>query len=73
MLGRIHFEVVEMFAVGSILPSSGGDTMNEGLQPEPIKDYSLMRWIIIYGAMLLIALLFGSVPLFISYRKIMDT
>ena len=47
--------------------------MSEVLQPKPIKDYSLMRWIIIYGAMLLVALLFGSVPVFISYRKIMDT
>jgi hypothetical protein len=47
--------------------------MSEGVQPKPIKDYSLMRWIIIYGAMLLVALLFGSVPVFISYRKIMDT
>ena len=46
--------------------------MNEGLQAKAIKNYSLMRWIIIYGAMLLIALLFGSVPLFISYRNIMD-
>ena len=47
--------------------------MSEGLQPEPVKNYSLMRWIIIYGAMLFIALLFGSAPLFISYRKTMDT
>jgi len=47
--------------------------VNEGVQPEPIKDYSLMRWIIIYSAMLLIALLFGSAPLFISYRKIINT
>ncbi len=47
--------------------------MSEGSQPKPTKDYSLMRWIIIYGAMLLIALLFGSAPLFISYRKMMDT
>ena len=47
--------------------------MSEGLQPEPIKNYSMMRWIIIYGAMLLIALLFGSVPVFISDRRILDT
>ena len=46
--------------------------MNEGLQALPIMKYSLMRWIIICGALLLIALLFGSVPLFISYRNIMD-
>ncbi len=59
--------------MGSIQPSSGGATVNEGLQPKPIKDYSLMRWIIISGAMLLVALLLGSVPVFISYRKIMDT
>jgi hypothetical protein len=32
-----------------------------------------MRWIIIFGAMLLVAMLLGSVPVFISYRKIMDT
>jgi len=46
--------------------------MNEGLQPGPIKKYSLMRWIIIGGALLLIILLFGSIPLFISYRNILD-
>ena len=46
--------------------------MSEGLRPKPTEDYSLMRWIIIYGAMLLIALLFGSAPLFISYRKMID-
>lgn len=46
--------------------------MSEVLQPKPTKDYSLMRWIIICGAMLLIPLLFGSVPVFISYRKIID-
>jgi hypothetical protein len=47
--------------------------MNEGLQPKLIKGHSLMRWIIMCGAMLLIALLFGSVPVLISYRKIMST
>jgi hypothetical protein len=47
--------------------------MNEGLQPKRIKNHSLMRWIIICGAMLLIALLFGAVPLLISSRKIMST
>ena len=47
--------------------------MIEGPLLKPIKDYSLLRGIIIYGAMLLIALLFGSVPVFISYRKIRDT
>ena len=47
--------------------------MNEGLQPKLIKGHSLMRWIIMCGAMLLIALLFGSVPVLISYRKIMRT
>jgi hypothetical protein len=31
-----------------------------------------MRWIIMCGAMLLIALLFGFVPVFISCRKIMS-
>ena len=72
MPAGIHFDVVGMFAVGSIQPSSGGVTVNEGLQLKPIKDHSLMRWIIIYGAMLLVALLLGSVPVFISYRKIMD-
>jgi hypothetical protein len=46
--------------------------MNEGLQAKAIKNYSLMRWIIICGALLLIVLLFGSVPLFISYRNTMD-
>ena len=47
--------------------------MNEGLQPKLIRDHSLMRWIIMCGAMLLNALLFGSVPVLISYRKIMRT
>jgi len=72
MTVRNHIEVVEMFAVGSIQPSSGGVAVNEGLRPKRIKDYFLMRWIIIYGAMLLIALLLGSVPVFVSYRKMMD-
>jgi hypothetical protein len=47
--------------------------MDEGFQPKLIKDHSVMRWIIMCGAMLLIALLFGSVPVLISYRKIMRT
>ena len=47
--------------------------MNEGLQPKPIKDHSLMRWIIMCGAMLFVALLFGAVPVLISYRKVMGT
>jgi hypothetical protein len=46
--------------------------MNEGLQHKLIKDHSVMRWIIMCGGMLLIALLFGSVPVLISYRKIMS-
>jgi hypothetical protein len=33
----------------------------------------LVRWIIIYGAMFLVAGLFGSVPVFVSYRRFMDT
>lgn len=45
--------------------------MNVGLQPKPIKGHSLMRLIIMCGAMLFVALLFGSVPVLISYRKIM--
>ena len=47
--------------------------MSQVVQPKPIKDNSLMRGSIICGAMLLIAFLFGSVPVFISYRKILDT
>ena len=47
--------------------------MNEGLEPEPIKDHSLMRLIIMCGVMLVVALLFGSVPVLFSYRKIMGT
>jgi len=47
--------------------------MNEDPRPKMVKDHSSMRWIIICGAMLLIALLFGSVPVLISYRKIMGT
>lgn len=47
--------------------------MSEVAQPKPIKDNFLMRGFIIYGAMLLVAWLFGFVPVFISYRKIMDT
>ena len=46
--------------------------MSEGVQPKPINVNSLMRWVIIYGVMLLVALLFGAVPVFVSYRKIMD-
>jgi hypothetical protein len=44
--------------------------MNEDVQPKPVRDPSLLRWILMCGAMLLIALLFGSVPVLISYRKI---
>jgi hypothetical protein len=47
--------------------------MSELVQPESIKNKSLMRWIILWGAMLLVALLFGSVPVLISYRKFMST
>ena len=46
--------------------------MDEGFQPKPIKDHCVIWWIIMCVAMLLIALLFGSVPLLISYRKIMS-
>ena len=46
--------------------------MNEGFEPKLTKDHSVMRWIIMCGAMLLIALLFGAVPVLISYRKIMS-
>jgi len=45
--------------------------MNEGPQPKLIRDHYLMRWIIMCGTMMLIALLFGAVPVLISYRKIM--
>jgi len=47
--------------------------VDEGLQTKSGKDYSFVRWIVIYGVMLLVALLLGSVPVFISYRKILDT
>jgi hypothetical protein len=69
----IRFEAVEISAVDNLKPPSQAVVVNEGLQPKPTKDHSLMRWIIIYGVMLLVAFLFGSVPVFISYRKIMDT
>jgi hypothetical protein len=46
--------------------------MDEGFQPKLIKNHCVIRWIIMCGAMLLIALLFGSVPVLISYRKIMS-
>jgi hypothetical protein len=46
--------------------------MNEVLQPKLTKDHSLMRWIIVCCAMLLIALLIGFVPVLFSYRKIMS-
>jgi hypothetical protein len=52
---------------------SGGANINEAPQSKPIENYSLLWWIIICGAMLLIALLFGSVPVPISYRKFMGT
>jgi hypothetical protein len=45
--------------------------MNEDFQPEPIQHHSLMRWIVMCGTMLLVVLLFGSIPVLISYRKIM--
>ena len=73
MPARIHFEIVEMFTAGNTQPSAGGVSMNEGLEPEPIKDHSLMRLIIMCGVMLVVALLFGSVPVLFSYRKIMGT
>ncbi len=47
--------------------------MSELVQPKSIKNHFLMRWIIIWGAMLLIVFLFGYVPVFISYRKFMGT
>ena len=47
--------------------------MNEGQRTRPGKNYSFVVWIIVYGAMLVIALLLGSAPVFISYRKILDT
>ena len=73
MPARIHFEIVAMFTAGNIQPSAGGVSMNEGLEPEPIKDHSLMRLIIMCSVMLVVALLFGSVPVLFSYRKIMGT
>jgi hypothetical protein len=42
--------------------------MNEGIQPKSVKDHSLMWCVIMCAAMLLIAVLFGSVPVLISYR-----
>jgi hypothetical protein len=72
VLARIYFEIVEMFTVGRIQPSSGEVPMNEGLQPKPIQHHSLVRWILMCGAMLLVVLLFGAIPVLISYRKIMS-
>ena len=73
MFAGIRLEAVEISAADSLkLPSQAG-VVNEDLQPEPTQDHPLMRWIVIYGVMLLVAFLFGSVPVFISYRKIMDT
>jgi hypothetical protein len=46
--------------------------MNEEIQPKQMKDHFLMRWIIVCGAMLLIAMLFGAIPMLFSYRKIMS-
>ena len=46
--------------------------MNEGVEPKPIQPHSLLGWIIMCSAMLLVALLFGSIPVLISYRKIMS-
>ena len=73
MFAGIHFESVEISAVASLKPPSQAVVVNEGLQPEPAKDHSWMQWIIIYGVMLLVAFLFGSVPVFVSYRRIIDT
>jgi hypothetical protein len=63
---------------GYIAPVSTGHApagmnMNEVEQPRPIRNASLIRGVVICGAMLLIALLFGSVPLFFSYRKTLST
>jgi len=46
--------------------------MNECVQIKPIKDYSWMWWVLMCGAMLIISLLFGSIPLLVSCRKIMS-
>jgi hypothetical protein len=72
VLARIHFEIVAMFTVGRIQPSSREAPMNEVLQPKPMQHHSLVRWIIMCGAMLLVAVMFGSIPVLISYRKIMS-
>jgi hypothetical protein len=47
--------------------------MNEAIQPKRRKAYSLIRWIIICGATLIIALLIGAIPMLISYRKVIGT
>jgi len=47
--------------------------VNEGVRSQPIRGHTLMRWVIVYGAMFLIAGLFGSVPVFVSNRRFMDT
>jgi len=46
--------------------------VDEGVRSKPIRGLTLMRWAIVYGAMLLVAGLFGSVPVFVSYRRFMD-
>ena len=73
MFAGIRLEAVEISAADSLKPPSQAVVVNEGIQPKPTKDHLLMRWIIIYGVMLLVAFLFGSVPVFVSYRKLMDT
>ena len=57
---------------GRIQHSCKGVTMSEGLQPKMIKHYSMMWWVILCGAMMLVTLLFGTIPVLISYRKIMS-
>jgi hypothetical protein len=43
--------------------------MNAGVQPKPVTSTPLLRWVIFYTALLLIAFLLGFVPMWLKSRK----
>ena len=43
--------------------------MNASVQPKPVTSTPLLRWVIFYTALLLIAFLLGFVPMWLKSRK----
>ena len=43
--------------------------MNADVQPKPVTSTPLMRWVIFYTALLLVAFLLGFVPMWLKSRK----